>query len=434
MKLSEFEIKGLFDRYGYCIKFDLENNYLILTGPNGYGKTTILNIINALAKSDLFYFFNLSFHSIRLLFVDGCCLYVKATNIIDESEEQDTPDDGNKEIEFRWINSDKIESKLVINNRLIKKAIRSVGYYEGRRLGTNAVSSRSFLDFARQNPRMLQLIAREQNNGNAFLLQIKSVETVFVEAQRILKPKADRQFGFDDNEYALSTVDYAIDEIADKIKNKIHTAKYNFLSFSQEKDNQFINKLLEGTFQHLSKDEYEEKRRLLNEKARELSSFDLIDKVTIPEYSESHKNELAAYIQDISDKFEMLKDVCEKLKLFSDIIEKKVFTHKKVLFSVDKGLRVQSDDLKWIPLSDLSSGEQNIIIMLYYLVFEYGKNKLLLIDEPEISLHVAWQFQYIDDLERILKLTDGQAIVATHSPQIIGERWDQCFDLTSQCK
>ncbi len=301
-------------------------------------------------------------------------------------------------------------------------------------MGTDNISSKDFLDFTKRNPRMLQIIAREQTNGNAFLLQIKSFEAVFIEAQRIFKPKATKHINFGENEYATLTLNYTIDEIAEQIKNIIHKAKYDFLSFSQEKDNQFINKLLNDTFSHLSQQEYEEKRNSLNEKSRELSSFDLIDNVVIPEYSDDHKNELAAYIQDISEKFEKLEDICGKLKLFSDIIERKEFVAKKVSFSVEKGIRVQTEDLKWISLSDLSSGEQNIIIMLYYLVFEFGRNKLLLIDEPEISLHVAWQFQYIDDLERILNLTEGQAIIATHSPQIIGERWDKCFDLTSQCK
>lgn len=434
MKLSRFEIEGLFGRYNYYFQLDSESNYLILTGPNGYGKTTILTIINALAKSDLFYFYSLPFLSVKLLLADGCCLFVTAKTILDESDAQDTPNEGNKEIEFKWINVDQSESKFVINGKIVRKAMRSIGYYEGRRLRSDVVSSKDFHDFARRNPRMLQIIAQEQNSGNAFLLQIKSLATVFIEAQRILKPKVSKQIDLDETEYLTSMVDYTIDDVAKRIKQRIRRAKYDFLSFSQEKDNQFINKLINDTFSRLTQQEYEEKRKKLIEQTRELYSYDLIDNVIIPEYSESHGNELSAYIQDISEKFEKLDDICGKLKLFTDIIERKGFTAKKVSFSVEKGIRVQTDDFKWISLSDLSSGEQNIIIMLYYLVFEFGKNKLLLIDEPEISLHIAWQFQYIDDLERILKLTEGQAIIATHSPQIIGERWEKCFDLTSQCK
>lgn len=50
-------------------------------------------------------------------------------------------------------------------------------------------------------------------------------------------------------------------------------------------------------------------------------------------------------------------------------------------------------------------------------------------EEPEISLHVAWQKEVLNDLLKILKLQKIAIIVATHSPQIIGEHWDSVVDL-----
>ena len=43
--LESIAIKKLFGLFDYHIKFDTVENITILTGPNGYGKTTILNII-----------------------------------------------------------------------------------------------------------------------------------------------------------------------------------------------------------------------------------------------------------------------------------------------------------------------------------------------------------------------------------------------------
>ncbi|MCB0909950.1 MAG: AAA family ATPase, partial [Nocardioidaceae bacterium] len=51
--------------------------------------------------------------------------------------------------------------------------------------------------------------------------------------------------------------------------------------------------------------------------------------------------------------------------------------------------------------------------------------QLVLIDEPEISLHVAWQRQFLNDLQRIAQLGEMRFIVATHSPQIVGEWGDR---------
>ena len=52
-----------------------------------------------------------------------------------------------------------------------------------------------------------------------------------------------------------------------------------------------------------------------------------------------------------------------------------------------------------------------------------------MIDEPEISLHVAWQMEFIDILERICKLNGTQAIIATHSPDIVNGHDDLLISL-----
>ncbi|WP_427195002.1 AAA family ATPase [Morganella morganii] len=87
-----------------------------------------------------------------------------------------------------------------------------------------------------------------------------------------------------------------------------------------------------------------------------------------------------------------------------------------------------SDEI--IELSSLSSGEQNQIILLYNLIFKTNSYDLVLIDEPEISLHVAWQNQIIKNLERIMKVNNiEQFIVATHSPHVIDGNWNLTIDL-----
>ena len=72
----------------------------------------------------------------------------------------------------------------------------------------------------------------------------------------------------------------------------------------------------------------------------------------------------------------------------------------------------------------LSSGEQHEVILLYDLIFKTSSDTLVLIDEPEISLHIDWQLSFLSDLESITELTNPQFIIATHSPSIIGNRID----------
>ncbi|MDE1208363.1 ATP-binding protein [Tenacibaculum larymnensis] len=66
---------------------------------------------------------------------------------------------------------------------------------------------------------------------------------------------------------------------------------------------------------------------------------------------------------------------------------------------------------------DASSGEANILSTLLSLIPLLKDNSLILIDEPEISLHPLWQSKYIDLLNKILKNVKGcHIIIASHSP------------------
>ena len=76
-------------------------------------------------------------------------------------------------------------------------------------------------------------------------------------------------------------------------------------------------------------------------------------------------------------------------------------------------------------------GEKEIIIMYYKMIFESNDKIVALIDEPEISSHVSWQYEVLDDFDRIMQVNKNvsQIIVCTHSPQIVNDRWDQTIDL-----
>lgn len=71
-------------------------------------------------------------------------------------------------------------------------------------------------------------------------------------------------------------------------------------------------------------------------------------------------------------------------------------------------------------LSDLSSGEKHVLIFTDELRRRWSPGSLVLIDEPELHLHTAWQstlFRLICDLQRE---RGGQAILATQSNHLFG--------------
>lgn len=70
-------------------------------------------------------------------------------------------------------------------------------------------------------------------------------------------------------------------------------------------------------------------------------------------------------------------------------------------------------------IESLSSGEQQILSKVFPLFTDSMKEHVILIDEPEDSLHPSWQTRLIPILRRCAKNNDCQVILATHSPQII---------------
>ena len=118
-----------------------------------------------------------------------------------------------------------------------------------------------------------------------------------------------------------------------------------------------------------------------------------------------------------------------RLELFTNILNQRRFTHKTIKIDKDKGFIFLTSKGNPLDLTDLSSGEQHEVVLLYELIFNAKPDTLVLIDEPEISLHVTWQKDFLADLIRIIELQKMQVLIATHSPQIINNRWDLVYNL-----
>ncbi|MCW2370329.1 ABC-type molybdate transport system ATPase subunit [Sphingobium sp. B11D3D] len=131
---------------------------------------------------------------------------------------------------------------------------------------------------------------------------------------------------------------------------------------------------------------------------------------------------LSVYVEDTRKKLDVLASLREKILLFKELIDGRFFP-KYVVVDKDVGFIVNRSPTFDVPLEKLSSGEQHQLVLFFELLFELKKNSLILIDEPELSLHVAWQKQFISDLKRIIELNEFDVLLATHSPQLIGE-WE----------
>jgi predicted ATPase len=78
--------------------------------------------------------------------------------------------------------------------------------------------------------------------------------------------------------------------------------------------------------------------------------------------------------------------------------------------------------------TQLSSGEKQLLIILFQVFLLDEQPSILLLDEPENSLHIEWQHQLIDVIRKLNP--NSQLIISTHSPSIFGDGWgDKLFFL-----
>lgn len=110
----------------------------------------------------------------------------------------------------------------------------------------------------------------------------------------------------------------------------------------------------------------------------------------------------------------------ERWSLFCDIVDD--------MFSVtEKTIRRDAPQVElwqWGEMLDmklLSSGEKQLLIILMTVLLQDGDFTVLLMDEPEVSLHIEWQQELIETIRRLNP--NVQIILTTHSPAIIMNGW-----------
>ncbi len=136
----------------------------------------------------------------------------------------------------------------------------------------------------------------------------------------------------------------------------------------------------------------------------------------LPSYIATRRNYLATIEEDLTMK-EVTNKVVNEINGIFDILE------------LDVKLKGFSKDEKTLPIfensaseefdiNDLSSGEKQLFLRTLSIKMLEPNNSIILIDEPELSLHPKWQQRIIEVYKKIGE--NNQIIVATHSPHILG--------------
>lgn len=406
--LNKIVFEKLFGVFDYEIYLK-EGGVTILTGPNGFGKSTILKSINAFYLFDITFFSKLDFKKILFFSSNSkkpICIEKESTNII--------------------IDEIKIDIKL-LEEEMFKKSRKRISEdnWIDRRFG-RIISKNEIIEFFFENN-------EERNNINKVdIRKLKdkfkkySGDTKFIKEQRLLREETIELF-------EKQTIN-VIEELPNQFKDKMNQVSSKYSSEANRLDSSYPNRLFK-TERGITKDEYEMSLESMNKKFEKLNKYNISDIKRLGEqveFLEEHSKALKIYFDDFEKKYKVFEDFIEQLDLFTDIINSRL-KFKEIRISREDGIAVYKSNTnkknERLHLEQLSSGEKQEIILFYELIFESEKNIHLLIDEPEISLHIEWQLKFMDDLLRIAEKKKFKVTVATHSPQIINNHWDIQIDL-----
>ena len=442
MKISRIAVHGLFDRFNHELTFDPCERITIMIGPNGFGKTTILRLLNVLFNHSPRSLGRMPFTKLHVDFDDGSRVAVlrhpaesapRLSYITSTYEtEPYMPEPLNKVLGVSFLQG-MIEE--------IVPGLERIGASEWRNVHTNEVLDlddviETYADILPVN------IEKQEQRIPSWLEEIRTLLPVrFIDIERLID--IERTANFPSYEQSIhhrsfpsrTIPERTIRRNSKKLASMINQTLAEYANLSQSLDRSFPARFVEvPASEQLSKEQLARDLEEVENRRSEIVRAGLLPQEhassimpDIDSIDESKRSVLAVYTQDAKKKLDVFDGLYARANAFVRIANARLL-YKKVSVSQD-GLKVSNSEGSDLELEMLSSGEQHEIVLLFDLLFETEKNSLILVDEPELSLHVAWQRQMLEDLQEMAELSDFRALLATHSPQIIGDRWDLTIEL-----
>ena len=319
--LSRIVYKKLFGIFDYQIELK-DGGVTIITGPNGFGKSTILRSIDAFYSLDIIFFSRLDYEKISFF-----------SNVDDEP-----------------ISIEKKGQKIIINrfeinvndlqDEILRKLRRSYYYRIDEsnwidRRTDEIISKDDIIQDYIQNSYIDDEIEIQDIEFLKLREKVKeySGETKFIKEQRLLRERVHLR-------KEKQTVN-VIDELPNQFREKINRVSSIYSSEANKLDSSYPNRLFE-TQNGITKEEYAKYLEYMNEKFEKLNKYNISDIKRLGKqvrFLEEHSKALKVYFNDFEKKYKVFEELIEQLDLFTDIINSRL-KFKDIRISRDEGIVV----------------------------------------------------------------------------------------------
>lgn len=417
-KVDKVEIDGFWHRFNASCTFNSDVNIII--GLNGTGKTTFMNILQSVLTVDITGLVENEFNSVKVFLSKGRKKRtIKVTKINDEAYPINLVEYqiSNKKKYLRLMASDDrrispaLRRKLQEESQEIRKELdslvtvsslsvyrlRSDDDYEIRdRSGARVISPVDFrLSQALRGLTQYQLELAQQAQIISHKLQKDVLASILYGEEDAKELGWQIDFNKNDEHSRLISAYTQLNAIDTEIRKKIN----------------FHVSSIDTAINEITKSHQQNNNDKKPKKGIDIKPLEALRKTRrIIDLSLSAKKETQKIYSQINTFISIIKEfICDKN------------------FSFSSGRLVVSNEHEEIDHTRLSSGEKQLIILLIEALLQNQQPHIFLADEPELSLHIAWQRKIIPAVRKINP--NGQVIVATHSPEVASKYKDSIFDM-----
>lgn len=117
-------------------------------------------------------------------------------------------------------------------------------------------------------------------------------------------------------------------------------------------------------------------------------------------------------------------NIFSQITLFVKILSEFIVDKKFSILNGDLLIEAHNENIHY---DGLSSGEKQLLILFIETLLQKQEQFIFLTDEPELSLHIAWQRKIIPAIKQLNP--NAQVIAATHSPEVASKYKNSIIDM-----
>ncbi|NHH85880.1 AAA family ATPase [Cobetia sp. MB87] len=433
--ITEFFVLGLYEERNVRITF--EDNCKVIVAENGYGKTTILNMLYSLLSGDTSKLRKVVFDSVGVTFRDGETISISKDELaIDHSGILNDTEYG-----FIELIGDDVLDALIEEERLSTLYNGYSNYSSGHRSSLfRSVVHKYDVSPARLRRYLRSFMAARKEEELKSPVQVKlarvkekfGYESLHLPTYRRVEEKAGYLPGLMSEELLdQSSINFGMSDVKKNIHDITSEIKNSSVEWFSKINGQMLSQLVDGFSvtdemkdQVVSADEVSIVLERIGDNISEAHKVNILELVGSGEIRSGH-DPLVYFLCNLLTVYKQQQDNDVALQMFAKI-SNKYLVDKEIVYDESKVTVdvVRKKSRKLVDIESLSSGEKQILSLFAILYLRKNTDIAIFFDEPELSLSIEWQRLLLPDI--IDSGTCAFLFATTHSPFIFDNSLESC--------